>query len=256
MSTSVRRTLQGLLLALGAPLGWLGLRLTGGHSIADELSGHGGLYLYLLLPTLVVFAAFGAVLGHHEDELERANKKLSEDALTDELTGLKNLRYFRARLEEEHAASKRNESGLSLLMIDLDDFKNVNDRYGHQEGDRLLGAVALAITSIMRGGETAARVGGEEFAVLLPGASGEEAFVAAERIRGAVAAVQLHPSSGAPITITVSVGAAASEDLGSGGTRELYAAADAALYVAKNQGRNQTVRGGVRRSLVGIDSGS
>lgn len=256
MRESVRRTLQGLMLALGAPLGWLGLRLVGGHSIADELSGHGGLYLYLLLPTLVVFATFAAVLGHHEDELERANKKLSEDVLTDELTGLKNLRYFRARLEEEHATSKRNGSGLSLLMIDLDHFKNVNDSHGHQVGDRLLRAVARTITSIMRGGETVARVGGEEFAVLLPGASGEEAFLAAERIRSAVAAVQLHPSSGVPITITVSIGAAASEDLGSGGTKELYRAADAALYVAKDRGRNQTVRGGDRRTLVGIDSGS
>lgn len=254
MRVSARRTVQGLMLALGAPLGWLGLRLIGGHSAVDELSGHVGLYLYLLLPTLVVFAVFGAVLGHHEDELERANKKLSEDALTDDLTGLKNLRYFRARLEEEHAASKRNGLALSLLMIDLDHFKNVNDRHGHQQGDRVLRAVARAVTSTMRGGETVARVGGEEFAVLLPGASGEDAFVAAERIRSGVAAVQLYLPIGVPLTITASVGTAATEDLGSGGTRELYAAADAALYVAKSRGRNQTVRGGIRRTLVSIDS--
>lgn len=247
MRASFRRALQGFVLALGAPLGWLVLRVIGGHPVAYELSQQSEFYLYLLVPTVVVFASFGAVLGIHEEQLRRANLRLSNDALTDELTGLKNLRYFRARLDEEHAISLREESWLALLMIDLDRFKKVNDRYGHPEGDRLLRAVGRAIASVTRHGETAARVGGEEFALLLPNASGEDAFGASERVRSAVAAVQLHPSHGGPLTITVSVGCASTGDLGDLKPSELYAAADEALYAAKKQGRDRTFRARPRR---------
>lgn len=246
MGASGRRAIQGICLALGAPMGWLGLRMLDGRTLAEELAGQPMLYLYLLVPTAVVFAAFGAVLGVHEDRLQRANVLLSDDALTDELTRLKNLRYFRARLDEEHAVSQREESALALLMIDLDHFKRVNDHHGHPEGDRLLRAVGRAIASVARQGETAARIGGEEFALLLPGASGQDAFAAAERVRGAVAAVQLHPSHGGPITITVSVGCASTGDLGVVAPAELYGAADEALYKAKRLGRDRTVRAGHR----------
>jgi diguanylate cyclase (GGDEF)-like protein len=165
------------------------------------------------------------------------------------LTGLKNLRYLRARLEEEHAASQRTHLPVALLMVDLDHFKRVNDRFGHPEGDRLLRAVSNALASVARHGETAARVGGEEFAVLLPGATGNDAFAAAERVRSAVAAVQLHPSHGGPIMITVSVGCASTADLGDMTTAELYSTADEALYESKRQGRDRTTRARSPRRL-------
>lgn len=253
MRAPARRALQGLLLAAGAPLGWLVLRVLSGATVGDELSSSPELYLYLAIPTAVVFASFGAVLGHQEERLAKANARLSDDALTDELTGLKNLRYFRARLEEEWAISRRDDSHIALLVIDLDRFKRVNDRYGHPEGDRLLRSVALAISSVIRQGETAARVGGEEFAVLLPGASNEEALAAAERVRSAVAAVQLHPSSGGAITITVSVGCASTSGLGPLTPSELYAAADGALYEAKRAGRDRAVSAAAPRALGRID---
>lgn len=207
-----------------------------------ELTEHAGLYLYLLLPTAIVFASFGAVLGSHEERLSASNRRLSEDALTDPLTTLKNLRYFRARLEEECSISRRDGSAVALLMIDLDRFKVVNDRYGHPEGDRLLQAVGRAINSVVRHGETAARVGGEEFALLLPGGSGDDSAAASERVRSAIAAVRVHQPHGAPIGITTSVGHASTADLGVLDAADLYAAADAALYEAKQQGRDRAIR--------------
>lgn len=188
--------------------------------------------------------------------LNRLAERLGDDALTDELTGLKNLRYFRARLEEEHAASLREGNPLALLLVDLDFFKRVNDRHGHPEGDRLLKCVAGAIASVVRQGETAARVGGEEFALLLPGATGQEALAAADRVRAAVAAVRLHPSHGGLVTITVSVGCASTGELGELGIGQLYGAADGALYEAKRQGRDRTVSARSPRALARLDSGA
>ncbi|MGI8708958.1 MAG: GGDEF domain-containing protein [Actinomycetota bacterium] len=241
--------MQGALLGLGAPLGWLAIRALAGYGLIEELTHDPGLYVYLLVPTVLSFASFGVVLGIQEDRLRQLNARLSDDALTDELTGLKNPRYFRARLDEEHAASQRSGAPLALLMIDLDRFKRVNDRYGHPEGDRLLKRVAGALASVARQGETAARVGGEEFALLLPGAAGEDAYAAAERVRAAVAAVQLHPSYGGLITITVSVGCASTGALGPLSPRELYAAADEALYEAKKRGRDRSVGADKPRAL-------
>ena len=254
-----RRALQGFVLALGAPAGWLCLRVIDGHQILGELQQHTGLYLYLLAPTAIVFAGFGALLGIREERLAAANAQLSADALTDALTGVRNLRYFNVRLDEEQAVCERDGTDLSLLMVDLDHFKLVNDRYGHPEGDRLLRAVGLAISSVIRAGETAARVGGEEFALLLPGADGREALAAAERVRASVAAVQLHPSHGGTIHVTVSVGCASSADLGTWDAASLYWAADEAMYAAKAQGRDQAVRAGMTGvtalSSVGVSSG-
>lgn len=245
MQIPTRRALQGAAVAIGAPVGWLGLRVANGAGLWGELSGHAGLYLYLLFPTLVAFASFGVVLGRHEVRLATVVSELRDTSLTDELTGLKNRRYFRARLEEELAVSLRTSAPLAVAVMDLDRFKTVNDTFGHPEGDRVLKAVASAILSVVRRGESAARVGGEEFALLLPGADGGQAVAASERMRSAVARIRLHPNEGGnPIRVAASVGCASTEDVGLVEADELYSAADAALYSAKRAGRDRTVRAG------------
>lgn len=229
-----------MVLALGAPLGWLGIRLLSGETIAGELTSSPLLYAYLLSSTVLVFTGFGVVIGLHEDRLESANRSLEELTFTDALTGLKNLRYFRLRLEEEHASALREHTPIALAIIDLDHFKRVNDELGHQTGDDLLEACGRAILEASRKGETAARVGGEEFGILLPGNDGEGAVMVAERVRETIASVAVRSSKGVA-QVTASVGVASSSELGWIESDELYGAADAALYEAKRRGRDRTV---------------
>jgi diguanylate cyclase (GGDEF)-like protein len=231
---------QGLLLAMGAPLGWLAVRAVQGAPPLVELSSQPLLYVYLLLPTAIAFGAFGVLLGLHEQQLLRANLELGELSVTDELTGLKNVRYFRARLQEEHATAVRTRRPLAVAMVDLDRFKFVNDRYGHPAGDQALRQVADAIMSAVRHGETAARVGGEEFALLLPDNDGAAARVAAERIRAAIGRIHLITTRGVhPLAISASIGVASTRELPGAEPRQLYQAADDMLYRAKQLGRNR-----------------
>lgn len=232
-----------MVLALGAPLGWLGIRLLSGETIAGELTSSPLLYTYLLFSTLLVFTGFGIVIGLHEGRLESANRSLEELSFTDALTGLKNLRYFRLRLEEEHSSALRERTPIAVAIIDLDHFKRVNDELGHQTGDDLLEACGRAILEGSRRGETAARVGGEEFGILLPGNDGEGAVMVAERVRESIASVAVRSSKGIA-QVTASVGVASSSELGWIESDDLYGAADAALYEAKRKGRDRTVMAG------------
>lgn len=238
-----RRGVQGGVLALGAPLGWLGIRLLEGETVSGELSSSPLLYMYLLVPTLLVFTGFGVVIGFHEDRLESANRRLEELSFTDPLTGLKNLRYFRLRLEEEYASAQREHAPIAIAIIDLDHFKRVNDELGHQTGDDLLEACGRAILEASRRGETAARVGGEEFGILLPSNDGESAMRVAERVRESIASIAVSSKDGVA-RVTASVGVASSAELGWLEVDELYGAADAALYQAKRDGRDRVVLAG------------
>jgi len=238
-----RRALQGALLALGAPFGWLAIQALTGSSPAEQISRHPGLYTYLLLATVVVLSAVGALIGRAEESLELANELLTELSYTDAGTGLKNRRYLEARLEEELAEAQRRGSSVALAILDLDAFKTVNDRFGHPAGDELLALVGAALLSVSRGGETVARLGGEEFAILLPGATGPEAEAAAERARQAVEATRLHRSTEF-LAVTTSVGVASTADLGALSASGLYDQADRALYEAKERGGNCVVLSG------------
>lgn len=245
------RALQGALLAFGAPLGWLAVRLAGGHAPAAELASDAPLYLYMLLGSIASFAAFGAALGTHEDCLLRANRSLDELAVSDPGTGLRNARYFRARLAEEQARAERSGQPLSIVVMDLDRFKRVNDRYGHPVGDEVLLAVSRAITSVVRGGDTAAalestaaRMGGEEFALLLPDTGGAQARIVAERVRRAVRNAVVRAPDGREVRITISCGVATGRPAGDHGGQAIYAAADAAMYRAKHAGRDRTCMAG------------
>jgi diguanylate cyclase (GGDEF)-like protein len=230
------RALQGICLAAGAPLGWLTMRLAAGGSPMQEVAESPGLYTYMLLATAAAFGSFGALLGRYEARLLDANRRLDELSMTDPLTGLRNLRYFRARLVEELADAGRRNRPACLLLLDLDGFKQVNDRLGHPAGDRLLKSIGETMRRLLRHGETAARVGGEEFALILPDTDLPGGRVAAERLRAAVAACRLEGDHG----VTASIGLALAER----SADEWYAGADRALYEAKRRGRNRVVAAG------------
>ena len=151
-------------------------------------------------------------------------------ALTDPLTGLGNHRHFHDRLERELADSRAQGYPLSLCLVDIDDFKRVNDRFGHPGGDKVLAQMA---TNLRQGGE-AFRLGGDEFAVLMPGLKGQQAFSAANSIVERVASLDLEHIG----TITVSAGLATYPVQGVG-RDELIRLADSALYWAKEHGKNQ-----------------
>ncbi len=160
-----------------------------------------------------------------------------EAAFTDHLTGLANRRRFERQLAREVARSQRYEHRFCLLLVDLDDFKTVNDTHGHDAGDEALRALANVLQSGTRGIDTAARIGGDEMAVLMPETDFARGLEAAERLHSAVELLQI-PIVG---SVTASFGIAEFPTCARD-ERELFAAADQALYEAKRQGRNRVCR--------------
>ena len=172
-------------------------------------------------------------LAHHAaTALERSElvRRLNAAARTDELTGVANRRVWNERLEHELARAQRDEVALSLVVIDLDNFKAYNDAFGHPAGDALLKACAAAWADHLRATDVLARIGGEEFGVLLPGCPPDDAVVVAERLRAAMPGGQ-----------TCSLGIATWD--GACSASQLYSVADGALYQAKTGGRNRIVVG-------------
>jgi len=168
----------------------------------------------------------------------RAEQRAREATLlasTDELTGIANRRAFMGQLDREIAGAAEFGWPLAVAMFDVDHFKLVNDRYGHAVGDRVLQLIAARAASVVRGGDLVGRLGGEEFGILMPGATLNEAVQVAERLREAMETVaQVDESLPA---VTISVGIAARERQRT--AAELLAAADIALYTAKDDGRNR-----------------
>jgi diguanylate cyclase (GGDEF)-like protein len=232
----------GAVLAVGAPAGWLLLQAVLGlqGSLWAELTGHLPLYGYLLLATAVAFAVFGAWTGHLMDRLAEANAQLEIQSLTDPLTRLRNRRYFWQRLEAEIAAGEREGKPLSLIAVDLDRFKDINDRFGHPVGDLALEHAASLLREGVRKNDVACRTGGEEFAILCPGTDLAEAAQLAERLRVALESRPL-PGQAQPVSLTASFGVA--QRLPTANAAALMRAADEALYAAKRAGRNQVSTG-------------
>jgi diguanylate cyclase (GGDEF)-like protein len=173
-----------------------------------------------------------------EDVTEAVNRErlLAELAMKDVLTSAFNRRFFDHRLAEEIARSKRYGRELGLIMLDIDHFKQVNDKYGHQFGDKTLCLAVEALTTAVRVSDIVARYGGEEFCVLLPEASREECLALAERLRSEVAAVEIsYGENSARITVSAGVAFSRPED----GPDELLRRADEALYRAKAAGRDR-----------------
>lgn len=169
----------------------------------------------------------------------RLEHQLRHLATHDELSGLPNRRYFMQKANEEIERANRHRRDLSLLVCDLDYFKEINDRYGHQAGDDAIRAFAERCRSLLRESDTPARVGGEEFAVLLPETDHGDAIKTAERLRKAVAETPVDTGAG-PVMLTVSIGVTSyREDFQS--VESMIHEADTRLYKAKRGGRNQVV---------------
>jgi diguanylate cyclase (GGDEF)-like protein len=216
-------------LALGAPIGLLVLwwataaRDASGPVIRDVPT-----FLYVVLSTLAAFSLFGYVLGRHADAL-------AELSQSDALTGLRNQRAFEERLEEEVARAVRYRSPLSLLFLDIDGLKAINDDRGHDAGNAALRAVGRALRAGARQSDHACRIGGDEFAVIAPSTDAPAARALGERIRLLV--------SEGPGGVSVSIGVATlGDEVASPGS--LARAADGALYQAKRDGRNRVAARG------------
>jgi diguanylate cyclase (GGDEF)-like protein len=175
------------------------------------------------------------------DALRTALQEARRASMTDEMTGIWNYRYFRLRLDEEIQRSRRFQHPLSLLLLDLDRFKEANDRYGHQHGDSILRELARRVAGSIRDVDTFARYGGEEFVLILPETDATGAMVVAEKLRNEIG---VRPFQGGPgsakVTVTVSIGVACHPMNGDTAVA-LIRAADIALYRAKAAGRDRVV---------------
>ncbi|MEO8737115.1 MAG: diguanylate cyclase [Edaphobacter sp.] len=179
--------------------------------------------------------AHKAELERYHHQLEQANDQLRKLAVTDELTGLRNRRAFEERLAMEFSMARRRNRELSVILIDVDDFKRVNDRWGHSAGDDVLRRLGMILRSTVRLPDLPARYGGEEFVVLLPESGEESALGLARRLMANVAAEKWTYE---PLTISIGL-AAMTDPLTTG--NELIEQADEALYAAKRTGKNRVV---------------
>lgn len=198
---------------------------------APELTPIGNFWL---LSLIVIVASWA---GASQLALLQGLLQARIDAAHDMLTGLANRRMAVARLDAVVALAHRTQEPLTVLALDLDHFKRVNDRHGHASGDRCLVAFAQALRHELRAGDLGARMGGEEFIAILPATTASAAIHVAERIRTGVAALVVPDDNGEPIRFTISIGVAS---LGSDDdSTRLLARADTALYQAKQDGRNR-----------------
>ena len=179
-----------------------------------------------------------AQVHERTQQLQDANSRLEQLTLTDDVTGLFNQRFLHSRLEEEYQRARRYNSGLSVMMLDLDHFKDVNDTHDHIFGSRVLRRVGELLRNGVRDTDMIIRYGGDEFVILLPHTTGRDALIAAERLRAAIESTDVG-DDGDSWHGTVSVGLASLEDSDADSPRELLRAADQALYKAKAEGRNR-----------------
>jgi diguanylate cyclase (GGDEF)-like protein len=198
-----------------------------------------------ILGACVVFAALGAFLHERErsareDTLRALAARLQDESTHDALTRLYNRRYLDERLAAEMSFARRHGTELSVVLIDVDHFKDVNDRYGHGVGDDVLTEVASRLLHCLRAEDVAARFGGEEFVAVLRTTDVAAARVVAERIRRAIEATMVRLPT-VSIAITVSAGCASLVQTRAASPRALLEAADAGLYAAKRAGRNRVM---------------
>jgi diguanylate cyclase (GGDEF)-like protein len=174
-----------------------------------------------------------------DEQIRRLNSQLERLAMTDELTGLANRRSFFIQGNEEIKRARRYKTPLTLLMLDIDGFKNVNDTYGHETGDAVLQCIANTLQENCREVDVAGRLGGEEFGILLPNTKAADAATLAERLRQAIES-QACSAQGIQMSVTASIGVAAYSEEALN-LDALLRRADTAMYQAKRLGRNRVV---------------
>jgi diguanylate cyclase (GGDEF)-like protein len=196
--------------------------------------------LAVSLDNAQLYASLERRVAERTEALGEANRRLEQLSISDALTGLANRRRFDEVLASEWLRALRGSTSIGLVLIDIDHFKHYNDHYGHVGGDRCLHAVAAALqASVRQDMDLAARYGGEEFALILPGANLQAAAAAAAGAQRAVAALR-EPHAASPLqTVTISLGVAAHIPRDAAGAEQFLKTADAALYRAKQQGRNR-----------------
>lgn len=172
-----------------------------------------------------------------ENELKESEQRYKELSITDSLTKLYNSRHFFRQLVYEVNRARRYKTPLSLILMDIDDFKRYNDSYGHPEGDLVLKALAGTIKNGIRNCDTAYRYGGEEFTVILPETGVENAFLIAERLRRSFEKVALSPRSGTEVHMTISIGVGSFDPEES--TEKFLKRVDEGMYRAKREGKNR-----------------
>lgn len=234
-SLAVRFAVLGAVLGLGAPAGALLLRVLAGAAPAAELREHAFFYLYGLIGTCLVFAAAGFITGRRADRLRRGRDRYQQLSEIDSLTLLANAETFRRHYTRsvEHAA--RSGEPLSLLMIDVDQLKALNDELGHSFGSAVLRHVAGVLDELKRAGDLAARWGGDEFTLLMPGADTDTARLRAESILERLRAQPLR-AGGRERTVSATIGVATANG---SAEEDLFEVADRALYAGKRAGRGQ-----------------
>lgn len=195
--------------------------------------------LQTLMDLLIVCIALGIAFGFFWMTTAELSYELETMASTDSLTRIYNRRVFREWCEREFALSLRTGIPFSLVIMDLDHFKRINDRYGHRGGDEVLLAVVQIMQGSIRSIDTLGRWGGEEFVALLPGTGMEEALIVAQRVRRNVEGLALEIDQ-ASVSVTVSLGLASLRD-GEDTIDAMFLRADQALYQAKESGRNQVL---------------
>ena len=179
-----------------------------------------------------------AALAMSRELAKRNAETLARAAVTDPLSGLFNRRYFHERLEEELDRARRHNTTVALLMIDIDNFKGINDRFGHLAGDTVIRGVGDILKRSVRRFDLCTRFGGEEFAIVMPGSGAENSASVAERIRQRIETFRPAEAELTDLRVTASIGMAVSPGASA---RELIARADQALYEAKRAGKNRLV---------------
>jgi len=229
----------GLIYAVCLPLGYpfmLGFTPNAFQAIPTSAQ-----FILMMLPLIWALGHYGHIVATVMRSTSNRVSKLQSLAATDGLTGLINRRQFNHQLDSEIARAKRYRSPLSLALFDIDDFKKINDFYGHPTGDRILQELGKLISGNVRESDISARYGGEEFALILPETGQIDAYELLERLRAMIEhTVFCLPDN--PMTVSISVGVA-QLDPEHAESYELIEKADAALYQAKKQGKNQVVYG-------------